>query len=58
MIKRAARFGKAIAAFQEPAAINRILEAYGLYRRTENTVTERQALLAGFAEIRARKNKF
>jgi IclR family acetate operon transcriptional repressor len=46
--------GKAIAAFQEPAAINRILEAYGLYRRTENTVTERQALLTEFAEIRAR----
>jgi DNA-binding IclR family transcriptional regulator len=46
--------GKSIAAFQEPAVINRILESYGLYRRTENTMTERQAVLAEFAEIRER----
>jgi DNA-binding IclR family transcriptional regulator len=46
--------GKAIAAFQEPTAANRLLESYGLYRRTENTLTERQAVLAEFAEIRER----
>ncbi len=46
--------GKAIAAFQEPVAIDRILEAYGLCRRTSNTVVDRQALLAEFASIRAR----
>jgi len=46
--------GKAITAFQEPALINRILETYGLYRRTERTVVDRQALLAEFEEVRKR----
>jgi DNA-binding IclR family transcriptional regulator len=34
--------------------MNRLLESYGLYRRTENTVTERQAVLTEFTEIRKR----
>jgi len=44
--------GKVITAFQEPALVNRILETYGLYPRTEKTVVDRQSLLAEFAEIR------
>jgi len=46
--------GKVITAFQEPARIDRILETYGLYRRTEKTVVDRQALLAEFEAIRKR----
>lgn len=46
--------GKVITAFQEPGLINRILETYGLYRRTEKTVVDRQALLSEFEEIRRR----
>ena len=46
--------GKAITAFQAPAHIDRILEGYGLYRRTEKTVVDRQALLAEFETIRKR----
>lgn len=46
--------GKVITAFQDPALINRILETYGLYRRTEKTVVDRQALLAEFDQIRRR----
>jgi IclR family acetate operon transcriptional repressor len=46
--------GKAIAAFQEPVLMDCILENYGLFRRTEHTIIDRQALLSGFAGIRAR----
>jgi DNA-binding IclR family transcriptional regulator len=46
--------GKAITAFQEPPYIDRILETYGLYRRTERTVVDRQALLSEFEDIRKR----
>ena len=46
--------GKAITAFQDTAAINQILETYGLCRRTEKTVVDRQALLAEFEVIRKR----
>lgn len=46
--------GKAITAFQEPALVDRILETYGLYGRTEKTIVDRQSLLAEFAEIRRR----
>src|SRR5882724_5845456 len=45
--------GKAITAFQESSRIDRLLECYGLYRRTENTVIDRQPLLEEFARIRA-----
>lgn len=46
--------GKAITAFQENEFIERILESYGLYRRTEKTVIDRQALKLEFERIRAR----
>ncbi len=46
--------GKAITAFQPLERIERILEVYGLYRRTEHTVTDRRTLLAEFEEIRRR----
>jgi IclR family acetate operon transcriptional repressor len=45
--------GKAITAFQERDLIDQILESYGLTRRTQNTVVDRQALLADFEHIRA-----
>ncbi|MGD0128341.1 MAG: IclR family transcriptional regulator [Terriglobia bacterium] len=44
--------GKSITAFQSPEKINRMLEVYGLVRRTPRTITERAALLAEFARIR------
>jgi len=46
--------GKAITAFQPPDLIDRILEVYGLYRRTERTIVDRQTLLAEFEQIRRR----
>jgi len=46
--------GKVITAFQDAQQIDRILETYGLYRRTENTVVDRQALLAEFEATRKR----
>lgn len=50
----ASSLGKAIAAFQSRAAIDRMLEVYGLVRRTEHTVVDRQVLLSEFEQIRAR----
>lgn len=44
--------GKAITAFQPPEAIERILEAYGLYRRTERSIVDRDQLAAEFERIR------
>lgn len=44
--------GKAVAAFQEPAVIERMLQVYGLYRRTEFTIVDRQVLAEEFAKIR------
>jgi DNA-binding IclR family transcriptional regulator len=46
--------GKVITAFQEPSLVERILEVYGLFRRTEKTIVDRQVLFAEFAEIRVR----
>lgn len=46
--------GKAITAFQDSALIDRMLETYGLIRRTEFTVVDRAALTEEFAEIRER----
>jgi DNA-binding IclR family transcriptional regulator len=46
--------GKAITAFQPPELIDRILEVYGLHRRTERTIVDRQVLLAEFEQIRRR----
>jgi DNA-binding IclR family transcriptional regulator len=50
--------GKVITAFQEPQVVDRILEVYGLFRRTEKTIVDRQALLGQFAEIRHRGYAF
>jgi DNA-binding IclR family transcriptional regulator len=45
--------GKAIVAFQEPALIERMLEIYGLYRRTEFTIVDRRTLAEEYAKIRS-----
>jgi len=50
--------GKCITAFQTPEKINRILEVYGLFRRTPNTITDRPALIAEFERIRAQGYAF
>lgn len=44
--------GKAIAAFQDPATIDHVVECYGLYPRTANTIVDRRLLLQEFARIR------
>lgn len=44
--------GKAITAHQASAVIDQILESYGLTRRTETTITDRQSLLREFEHIR------
>lgn len=45
--------GKAITAFQERSLTDRILEVYGLTRRTEKTIVDRRQLFQQFEEIRA-----
>lgn len=44
--------GKAITAFQDRELADRILEAYGLSRRTEHSITDRRRLFEEFEEIR------
>ncbi len=44
--------GKAITAFQDRPLSDRILEVYGLYRRTEHTITDRAQLFSEFDRIR------
>ena len=44
--------GKAIAAFQDRALAEQIVEVYGLTRRTDHTITDRARLFDEFAEIR------
>lgn len=44
--------GKAITAFQDRELSDRILEVYGLSRRTEHSITDRGRLFEEFAEIR------
>ena len=44
--------GKAITAFQNRTLADRILEVYGLYRRTEHTITDRARLFAEFDQVR------
>jgi IclR family acetate operon transcriptional repressor len=46
--------GKAIAAYQTPELMDRMLEVYGLFRRTENTIVDRRALLIEFGAVRER----
>lgn len=50
--------GKAIAAFQEPTLAERMLEIYGLYRRTEYTIVDRRVLFEEYATIRERGYAF
>jgi DNA-binding IclR family transcriptional regulator len=50
--------GKAITAFQEPALVERMLEVYGLIRRTEKTIVDRRALFEEYAVIRQRGYAF
>lgn len=50
----ASSLGKSITAFQPRPVIDRLLEVYGLVRRTARTVVDRQALLSEFEQIRAR----
>src|SRR5579884_4396611 len=45
--------GKAIVAFQRPELIERMLETYGLYRRTEFTIVDRRALAEEYAKVRS-----
>jgi DNA-binding IclR family transcriptional regulator len=45
--------GKAITAFQGRELADRILEVYGLSRRTEHSITDRGRLFEEFAQIRA-----
>ncbi|MGA7342997.1 MAG: IclR family transcriptional regulator [Terracidiphilus sp.] len=44
--------GKAITAFQDRTLADRILEVYGLSRRTEHTITDRARLFEEFDQIR------
>lgn len=44
--------GKAVTAYQAPALADRILEAYGLTRRTPASITDRRALLEEFEQVR------
>ncbi len=44
--------GKVITAFQERALADRILEVYGLFARTEYTITDRNKLFKDFEEVR------
>jgi len=48
----ASSMGKAITAFQDRQVADRILEVYGLIKRTEHTVTDRYAIYAEFDRIR------
>jgi DNA-binding IclR family transcriptional regulator len=50
--------GKTIAAFQDPSFAERMLENYGLYRRTEHTIVDRRALFEEYATIRERGYAF
>ncbi len=44
--------GKAITAFQERELADRMVEVYGLFRRTEHTITDRGRLFQEFDQIR------
>ncbi len=44
--------GKSITAFQQPELIDRILEVYGLYRRTPQTIIDRQAVMREYELVR------
>ncbi|PYV86401.1 MAG: hypothetical protein DMG05_19810 [Acidobacteria bacterium] len=44
--------GKVITAFQPKELVDRILQCYGLHKRTQNTITDPQALMKEFEQIR------
>ena len=48
----ASSMGKAITAFQERTTIDRILEAYGIFRRTERTITDHRAVYEELEQVR------
>src|SRR6185312_7457820 len=48
----ASSMGKAITAFQDRALIDRILDAYGIFRRTERTITDHRAIFEEFEQVR------
>ena len=50
--------GKSITAFQPPDRINRLMEGYGIIRRTPKTIADRATLFAEFEEIRERGYAF
>lgn len=50
----ASSLGKAIAAFQDEAVIQKLLDVYGIYRLTKNTLVEQLAIQNEFAIVRER----
>ncbi len=48
----ASSMGKAITAFQDRAIIDRLVEVYGLFRRTEKTMTDHGSIFAEFEQVR------
>ncbi len=47
--------GKAITAYQPKEVMERILQCYGLYKRTENTITDPRVLMEEYEQIRQRR---
>ncbi|HZU09269.1 MAG TPA: IclR family transcriptional regulator [Pseudacidobacterium sp.] len=54
----ASSMGKAITAFQDRATMDRILDAYGVFRRTERTITDHRAIFEEFEKIRRQGHAF
>lgn len=50
----ASSLGKAIAAFQEKALQEKLLDVYGIYPLTKNTLVDQQAIRAEYAAVRER----
>jgi len=48
----ASSMGKAITAFQDRAVIDRLVEVYGLFRRTEKTITDHGSIFTEFEQVR------
>lgn len=49
----ASSMGKAIAAFQSRETIDRLIEVYGLFKRTEHTIIDRLQIFQDYERIRA-----
>jgi len=54
----ASSLGKAITAFQDRATIDRILDAYGIFPRTERTITDHRAIFEEFEKVRRQGHAF